>query len=30
VRFAPSLVITEEEISTGLARFEAAIAQFVA
>ena len=30
VRFAPSLVITEAEISTGLARFEAAIAQFVA
>jgi len=30
VRFAPSLVITEEEISTGLARFEASIAQFVA
>ncbi len=30
VRFAPSLVITDEEISTGLARFEAAIAQFVA
>jgi acetylornithine/N-succinyldiaminopimelate aminotransferase len=30
VRFAPSLVITDEEINTGLARFEAAIAQFVA
>ncbi|MBM5571010.1 MULTISPECIES: aspartate aminotransferase family protein [Deefgea] len=30
VRFAPSLVIAEEEISIGLARFEAAIAQFVA
>lgn len=30
VRFAPSLVITDEEIKTGLARFEAAIAQFVA
>lgn len=30
VRFAPSLVITDEEINQGLARFEAAIAQFVA
>jgi succinylornithine aminotransferase len=30
VRFAPSLVITDEEINTGLARFEAAIAQFAA
>ncbi|WP_027467636.1 aspartate aminotransferase family protein [Deefgea rivuli] len=30
VRFAPSLVITDDEINTGLARFEAAIAQFVA
>nr|WP_314899297.1 aspartate aminotransferase family protein [uncultured Deefgea sp.] len=30
IRFAPSLVISDEEINTGLARFEAAIAQFVA
>ena len=30
IRFAPSLVISDEEIKTGLARFEAAIAQLVA
>ncbi|QZA79326.1 aspartate aminotransferase family protein [Deefgea tanakiae] len=30
IRFAPSLVISDEEINTGLVRFEAAIAQFVA
>ncbi|QZA82592.1 aspartate aminotransferase family protein [Deefgea piscis] len=30
IRFAPSLVVSDEEITTGLARLEMAIAQFVA
>ncbi|MBM5573140.1 aspartate aminotransferase family protein [Deefgea sp. CFH1-16] len=30
IRFAPSLVVNDEEITTGLARLEMAIAQFVA
>ncbi|QKJ67343.1 aspartate aminotransferase family protein [Deefgea piscis] len=30
IRFAPSLIVSDEEIATGLARLETAIAQFVA